>query len=44
MHMFNEQEFYYTLEPPPLGADPVDRFLVRYTAAASANTTRLRSR
>ena len=25
--MFNEQEYYYTLEPPPLGRDPVDRFL-----------------
>ncbi len=24
---FNQEEFYYTLEPPPLGADPVDRFL-----------------
>lgn len=24
---FHEEEFYYTLEPPPLGADPVDRFL-----------------
>jgi transglutaminase-like putative cysteine protease len=25
--MFNEQEFFYTLEPPPLGSNPVDRFL-----------------
>jgi transglutaminase-like putative cysteine protease len=25
--MLNEQEFYYTLEPPPLGSNPVDRFL-----------------
>lgn len=25
--MFNEQEFYYTLQPPALGSDPVDRFL-----------------
>lgn len=24
---FNRQEFYYTLEPPPLGSNPVDRFL-----------------
>jgi transglutaminase-like putative cysteine protease len=24
---FNEQPFYYTLEPPPLGSNPVDRFL-----------------
>jgi transglutaminase-like putative cysteine protease len=23
----NREEFYYTLEPPPLGRDPVDRFL-----------------
>lgn len=27
MRMFNEQEFYYTLEPPALGNNPVDRFL-----------------
>jgi transglutaminase-like putative cysteine protease len=27
MHMFNEQEFYYTLDPPALGNNPVDRFL-----------------
>jgi hypothetical protein len=27
MRMFNEQEFYYTLEPPALGSDPTDRFL-----------------
>ncbi len=25
--MFNQQEFFYTLEPPPLGSNPVDRFL-----------------
>lgn len=25
--MFREEEFYYTLEPPPLGSNPVDRFL-----------------
>ena len=24
---FNEEEYHYTLEPPPLGSDPVDRFL-----------------
>jgi transglutaminase-like putative cysteine protease len=24
---FNEEEYYYTLEPPPLGSSPVDRFL-----------------
>ena len=24
---FHEEEFYYTLEPPPLGSDPIDRFL-----------------
>ena len=27
MRMFNRQEFFYTLEPPPLGRNPVDRFL-----------------
>lgn len=27
MRMFNEQEFYYTLEPPALGSSPVDQFL-----------------
>jgi len=27
LRMFNEEPFYYTLEPPPLGSDPVDRFL-----------------
>ncbi len=27
MRMFNEQEFYYTLEPPALGSNSVDRFL-----------------
>ncbi len=27
LRMFNTQEFYYTLEPPPLGSNPVDRFL-----------------
>jgi transglutaminase-like putative cysteine protease len=25
--MLHEQDFYYTLQPPPLGSDPVDRFL-----------------
>jgi transglutaminase-like putative cysteine protease len=24
---FNNEDFYYTLEPPPLGSNPVDRFL-----------------
>jgi transglutaminase-like putative cysteine protease len=24
---FNEEEYHYTLEPPPLGSHPVDRFL-----------------
>jgi transglutaminase-like putative cysteine protease len=24
---FNEEEYHYTLEPPPLGSDPVDRFI-----------------
>lgn len=24
---FNQEEFYYTLQPPPLGSNPVDRFL-----------------
>jgi len=24
---FNREEFFYTLEPPPLGTNPVDRFL-----------------
>lgn len=27
MRMFHQQEFFYTLEPPPLGSNPVDRFL-----------------
>jgi transglutaminase-like putative cysteine protease len=27
MRMFNETEFYYTLEPPALGSSPVDQFL-----------------
>jgi len=27
MRMFNREEFYYSLEPPPLGSNPVDRFL-----------------
>ena len=27
LDMFNKEEFYYTLEPPPLGSNPVDRFL-----------------
>ena len=24
---FHQEEYFYTLEPPPLGSDPVDRFL-----------------
>lgn len=24
---FNDEEYFYTLEPPPLGSNPVDRFL-----------------
>jgi transglutaminase-like putative cysteine protease len=27
LRMFNVEDFYYTLEPPPLGANPVDTFL-----------------
>ena len=27
LRMFTTDEFYYTLEPPPLGNNPVDRFL-----------------
>jgi len=27
LRKFNTETFYYTLEPPPLGSDPVDRFL-----------------
>ena len=27
LRMLNEEEFYYTLEPPPLGSNPVDRFM-----------------
>ncbi len=27
LQKFNTEEFYYTLEPPVLGADPVDKFL-----------------
>jgi len=27
LRMFNAEEFFYTLEPPPLGSNPVDRFL-----------------
>ncbi len=27
LQMYREQEFFYTLEPPPLGADSVDQFL-----------------
>lgn len=27
MRRFNQEEFYYTLEPPALGRDPVDQFL-----------------
>jgi transglutaminase-like putative cysteine protease len=25
--MFNNEDYYYTLQPPPLGSNPVDRFL-----------------
>ena len=27
LQKLNREEFYYTLEPPPLGSNPVDRFL-----------------
>ena len=27
LRMFNREEFYYTLEPPPLGSNPTDAFL-----------------
>lgn len=27
MRMFHEQEFFYTLEPPALGSNPVDQFI-----------------
>ncbi len=27
LQKLNREDFYYTLEPPPLGRDPVDRFL-----------------
>jgi len=27
LRMFNDEEFYYTLEPPALGRNPVDQFL-----------------
>lgn len=27
LDMFRNQEFFYTLQPPPLGSNPVDRFL-----------------
>jgi transglutaminase-like putative cysteine protease len=27
LNMLHEEEFFYTLEPPPLGSNPVDRFL-----------------
>jgi transglutaminase-like putative cysteine protease len=27
LRMFNTEDFYYTLEPPPLGSNSVDRFL-----------------
>jgi transglutaminase-like putative cysteine protease len=27
LRRFNQQEYYYTLEPPPLGSNSVDRFL-----------------
>ena len=29
LKMFHEQEYYYTLDPPALGSNPVDRFLFR---------------
>ncbi len=27
LHKFNNEEYFYTLEPPPLGKNPTDRFL-----------------
>ena len=27
LNKFHEEEYYYTLEPPPLGSNPVDRFV-----------------
>ena len=27
MQMFNQQEYFYTLQPPPLGNSPIDQFL-----------------
>jgi len=27
LRKFNTEDFYYTLEPPPLGSNPVDRFI-----------------
>lgn len=27
LQKFNREEYYYTLEPPPLGSNPVDRFV-----------------
>jgi transglutaminase-like putative cysteine protease len=27
LRKFNDEDFYYTLQPPPLGRDPVDQFL-----------------
>ncbi len=27
LERFNREDYFYTLEPPPLGSDPVDRFL-----------------
>jgi len=27
LERFNQEDYYYTLEPPPLGSNPVDRFL-----------------
>jgi transglutaminase-like putative cysteine protease len=27
LRMFHEQEYFYTLKPPPLGSNPVDRFV-----------------
>lgn len=32
LRMFREQQFYYTLQPPPLGEQPVDDFLFRTRA------------
>ena len=27
LNHFNQEEFFYTLQPPPLGSNPIDRFL-----------------